>query len=472
VSSTAPQPPDLATLADDLAAGRRTSVELVERALARIEETQPTLNAFRLVRGDEARAEAAEADRRLAAGERLPLLGIPTAIKDDMDLAGHPTSHGCDGTFEPREEDGECARRLRDAGAVIVGKTNMPEFGLYPFTEGRAFGATRNPWNLDHTPGGSSGGSAAAVAAGIIPAAMGSDGAGSVRIPAGWTGLVGIKPERGRISTWPAPEAYNGIAVIGPLARTVADAALMLDVASGNRDGDLHCPPAHRESFLDASKQDPGRLRIALSFRAPFVGTPVRPDPEIRAAIKRLASVLEGLGHEVVRRDPSYGLVGPVFVTRSLAGVHDEVQRHPDRDALDPRSRSSASLGKLISGRPYRYSRRAEARTAKRVGRIFEDVDVVLTPATAALPFEIGAADGRKGLATDRMIAGACPYGWVWNHLGWPGVSVPAGLSSEGLPMGAQLLGHYCDEPKLLALAQQLEDAERWYERYPATAAG
>jgi len=194
-----------------LRAGATSSAELVESALSNIESTQGTLNAFRIVCRESAPAEAARADERLADGERLPLLGVPVAIKDDVDLAGHPTSFGCAGAFPAEREDCEMVRRLRAAGAVIVGKTNSPEVGLYPFTEGRAFGITRNPWSLDHTPGGSSGGSAAAVAAGIVAVAVGSDGAGSVRIPASWCNLVGVKPQRGRISTWPEPESFNGL---------------------------------------------------------------------------------------------------------------------------------------------------------------------------------------------------------------------------------------------------------------------
>ncbi|NUS18161.1 MAG: amidase, partial [Streptomyces sp.] len=205
-----------------LAEGETTSRALVEQALARIEATQPSLNAFRIVRAEAALAEADAADRQLAAGVRKPLLGVPVAVKDDMDVAGEPTAFGCDGEFPPVAEDGEAVRRLRAAGAVVVGKTNTCEFGQWPFTEGPAFGATRNPWHPEHTPGGSSGGSAAAVAAGLVPAALGSDGAGSVRIPASWTHLVGIKPQRGRISTWPRGESFQGITVNGTLARTVA----------------------------------------------------------------------------------------------------------------------------------------------------------------------------------------------------------------------------------------------------------
>ena len=177
-----------------LAAGEVTSAELVDEALRRIERTQPTLNAFRRVRAEQARAEARAADERLAAGERTALLGVPVAIKDDLDLTGEPTAFGCAGDFPAAERDAELVRLLRASGAVIVGKTNTPELGLWPITEGEAFGVTRNPWHLDHTPGGSSGGSAAAVAAGLVPAAIGSDGAGSIRIPARWTHLVGIKP--------------------------------------------------------------------------------------------------------------------------------------------------------------------------------------------------------------------------------------------------------------------------------------
>src|SRR3954466_807379 len=245
-----------------LAGGEVSSRVLVEQALARIEATQPSLNAFRIVRAEAALAEADAADGLLAAGVRKPLLGVPVAVKDDMDVAGEPTAFGCAGEFPPVAEDGEAVRRLRAAGAVIVGKTNTCEFGQWPFTEGPAFGATRNPWTPEHTPGGSSGGSAAAVAAGLVPAALGSDGAGSVRIPASWTHLVGIKPQRGRISTWPRGESFHGITVNRTLARTVDDAARLLDAACGNVPGDLHQPPPVRVS--DYVAQAPGPLKIAM----------------------------------------------------------------------------------------------------------------------------------------------------------------------------------------------------------------
>ncbi|SIM25512.1 Putative amidase AmiA2 [Mycobacteroides abscessus subsp. abscessus] len=240
--------PTLTSQAAALSDGSESSVSLTLTALNAIKSSQSTLNAFRVVCTKTALAEATEADKRLARGERLPLLGVPIAIKDDTDLAGTPTAFGTAGAVGSESEDAELVRRLRAAGAVIVGKTNTCELGQWGFTSGPGFGHTRNPWSRGHTPGGSSGGSAAAVAAGLVAGAIGSDGAGSVRIPAAWTHLIGIKPQRGRISTWPFAEAFNGITVHGPLARTVADAALLLDAASGNVPGDLHKPPHVRST--------------------------------------------------------------------------------------------------------------------------------------------------------------------------------------------------------------------------------
>lgn len=462
---------NLLSLAGMLAAGELSAVELLEYSLERIAATQPTINAFRIVRAEAARAEALEADKRLARGERGALLGVPIAVKDDVDVVGEPTAFGCGGPFASKSADCEMVRRLRAAGAVIVGKTNTPEIGMYPFTEGPAFGVTRNPWSLNHTPGGSSGGGAAAVAAGIVAGAVGSDGAGSVRIPAAWSGLVGIKPQRGRISTWPAPEAFMGLTCLGPLTRTVADAALLLDILSGSHPGDLHTSPPPPQPFLTAASREPGRLRIALSLRPPFSGTPVELHPEIRAATLRLGEVLTGLGHEVVRRDPRYGLMGLTLVIRGRAGVHEWARTVPDQAWLDPRTRSAARLGQLCSGRMLELARHAEPRLRQRVGAIFGDVDVLLTPTSASPPLPVGITATRNGWATDQIIAGACPYAWPWNVLGWPGISVPAGLTSQGLPIGAQLLGPADSEPLLISLAAQLEGVERWqHRRAPAAA--
>lgn len=281
----------LADLAAAIAKGAVGSVAAVGSVLDRIEASQTTLNAFRHVRRAEALAEAAEADRRLAAGERLPLLGVPIAVKDDTDIAGMPTAFGCGGDFASKTEDAESVRRLRAAGAVIVGKTNTCELGQLPFTSGAAFGHTRNPWNAAHTPGGSSGGSSAAVAAGLVPAALGSDGAGSIRIPASWTNLVGIKPQRGRISTWPEAEAFHGLTVNGPLARTVGDAALLLDLAAGPHPGDKHTPAPYGSRTRSAAIPGGCGSHCRCEFPSPPPGlrcTP-RSRPRSRASPPRCA---------------------------------------------------------------------------------------------------------------------------------------------------------------------------------------
>src|SRR5690348_3479448 len=282
--------PTITTQLYQLAAGKVTSDQLVRRSLDAIDASQSTLNAFRVVLHDSALADAAAADLKRDAGEDLPLLGIPIAVKDDVDVAGVPTRFGTAGEAPPATADAEVVRRLRAAGAVIVGKTNTCELGQWPFTSGPGFGHTRNPWSSEHTPGGSSGGSAAAVAAGLVAAAIGSDGAGSVRIPAAWTHLVGIKPQRGRISTWPRPEAFNGITVNGVLARTVTDAALVLDAASGNVPGDLHQPPPVRVS--DFVAQAPGPLKIAMSTKFPYTFFKASLHPEILAAMHAVAEQL------------------------------------------------------------------------------------------------------------------------------------------------------------------------------------
>ncbi|MDF3298800.1 amidase [Streptomyces tropicalis] len=455
----------LAETARLLAAGEVSSRALVEAALARIEATQGTLNAFRVVRAEAALAEAGAADRDLADGVRKPLLGVPVAVKDDMDVAGEPTAFGCPGAFPAVAEDGEAVRRLRAAGAVIVGKTNTCELGQWPFTEGPAFGDTRNPWDTGRTPGGSSGGSAAAVAAGIVPAALGSDGAGSVRIPAAWTHLVGIKPQRGRISTWPHGESFQGITVNGTLARTVADAALLLDAAAGNHPRDPHRPPA-----LDVSAavgRDPGRLRIALSLNPPFTAVPARLDPEVRARVVELAGLLAASGHHVEEADPPYGQIGLTFVPRATAGIAERVRGTPEPALLDRRTHAAARLGRLLGGPPLRIARRAEALLHRRIGAFFDTYDVVLAPTTAAPPLRIGALRDLGGLATDRAMIAACPYAWPWNVLGWPGVNVPAGFVSGGLPVGAQLLGPAHSEPLLVSLAARLEEESRWFEHRP-----
>ncbi len=440
-------------------AGEVSAVELVAAALERARAAQQTLNAFRVIREEEALGEAEEADRRLAAGDDGPLLGVPVAIKDDIDLSGHTTPFGCGGG-RPAAHDAEAVRRLREAGAIVIGKTHAPEVGQWHFTETPLHGVTRNPWNTDHTPGGSSGGAAAAVAAGVVPAAIGSDGAGSIRIPAAWTGLIGLKPQRGRVSTWPDAEAFNGLSCYGPLARSVGDAALLLDAVHGNVPADLHRPQPPSEPFADAAARDPGRLRIALSFATPL-GVPDKVDAEHRAAIDSFAERLTELGHDVFPADPDYGMVGPAIVPRGMAGVADWLDAHgEDRSSLEPRTRVHASLGRALRGAPQRLSRAAEPGLRRRVGRIFERCEVVLTPTTAKPPPRVGALEGRGYWTTSTTAGATCPFAFAWNVVGWPGISVPAGLTADGLPIGAQLLGRESDEATLLSLAGSIERAE------------
>lgn len=450
-----------------LASGEVSSLELTDRSLARIEATQSTLNAFRVVCAEQALADAEAADRRLAAGERAPLLGVPVAIKDDVDLAGHSTPFGCGGEHPVAERDAEPVRRLREAGAIVVGKTNAPEVGQWHFSESDAFGVTRNPWHPEHTPGGSSGGAAAAVAAGIVAGAMGSDGAGSIRIPAAWTNLIGLKPQRGRVSTWPDAEAFNGLSCYGPLTRDVADAALLLDVLAGNVPADRHHVAAPAEPFAAAAARPPEQLRIALSFATPL-GVTGKVDAEHWAAVESLAATLSELGHEVEPRDPDYGLVGAALVPRGMSAVEAWLsEREIDRARLEPRTRVHARMGGLLRGVPLRAARAAELPLRRRMGAIFDDVDLVLTPTTAQPPPRVDYLKGRGYWATSTAASDACPFAWPWNVVGWPAISVPAGLTAGGLPIGAQLVAPAASEALLLALAAQVEEARRWHEQVP-----
>jgi amidase len=450
-----------------LAEGEVSSRELIERSLRRIGQTQPTLNAFRVVCAEQALADAEAADRRLGAGERAPLLGVPVAIKDDVDLAGHETPFGCAGEHRAAERDAEPVRRLRQAGAIVIGKTNAPEVGQWHFSETEVFGVTRNPWQPEHTPGGSSGGAAAAVAAGIVAGAMGSDGAGSIRIPAAWTNLVGLKPQRGRVSTWPDAEAFNGLSCYGPLTRSVADAALLLDVLAGNVPADRHQVPAPAEPFALAATRPPRPLRIALSFATPL-GAPGKVDPEHRAAVEALAETLAELGHEVEERDPDYGLVGPALIPRGMAAVEAWLsEREVDRAQLEPRTRVHARMGRLLGGAPLRAARAAEQPLRQRMGAIFDRADLVLTPTTAEPPPRIDKLKGRGYWATSTAASAACPFAWPWNVVGWPAISVPAGFTAADLPIGAQLVAPAEGEALLLSLAAQLEATRRWHEQRP-----
>ncbi|MHB8492698.1 MAG: amidase family protein, partial [Solirubrobacteraceae bacterium] len=275
---------------------------------------------------------------------------------------------------------------------------------------------------------------------------------------------------RGRISTWPDVDSFNGLSCIGPLARTVDDAALLLDVLTGNHPTDRDRPPAPQGSFLECARRVPQRLRVGLAMRPPFVTVRTRLDPSIRAATERIAGCLTELGHEVTEvqlpySELRYALLGAGIIPRGTAGVGEWLARHPDPTLLDPRTREWGRFGRVVGRRLVPLARRLERPYQRLMGRTFERVDVVLTPTTASPALPVGALDGLSAWETDSRSAAACPYAWPWNVLGWPGVNVPCGLTGEGLPIGAQLLGRANAEPVLLALARQLEGVEHWAER-------
>lgn len=445
-----------------LAAGATTAPALLELHLERIVRLDPALRAFRVVLADEARAEAAAAQERLDAGARLPLLGVPVAIKDDVDVAGQVTAWGTSAHGPVKAADAEVVSRLRAAGAVIVGKTNVPEMTIWPFTESLTFGATRNPWDPERTPGGSSGGTGAAVAAGLVALGLGSDGGGSIRIPATWCGLFGLKPQRDRVPLAPHDGAWQGLSVNGPLARTVEDAALFLDATTTT---------GPQGGFVAAARRDPGRLRIAISTRIP-PGLIARVGRAQRAAVDEAATVLRGLGHEVLERDPDYPRSGVAaqFIPRYLRGIRDDVATMPHPERLEARTRGMARLGALVSDRRVAALRAGEAAFTARVGSVFEDVDVVLTPGTAAGPSRIGAYQRRGALATLNAVAGRVPFQAVWNVTGQPAAVVPWGLDADGLPLSVQLVSRPYEEATLLSLGTQIETARPWAARRPVIA--
>lgn len=452
-----------------IASGEVSSRELVELYLNRIERYNPQLNAFRAVFAERALLEADQADARRRAGGERPLLGVPIAVKEDIDVAGEITAMGTNAHGERRAEaDAEVVRRLRDAGAILIGKTNVPELCIWPFTETPTFGATRNPWDLQRTPGGSSGGTGSAVAAGLVGAALGSDGAGSIRIPSAWCGLFGLKPQRGRVSMAPHAEAWYGLSVNGVLTRTVADTALFLDLAAGSTPVDRDRPAAPERPFSESAGSPPGRLRIAYSTRLPPPALG-RLDPGCERAALDTVELLRSLGHELVEHDPGYGLdTGPLVLTRMLRGVHQQASAMPHPERLARHTRSMARLGSMIPLALLDRARTAEQRVSERIGQLFERHDVLLTPTTAQPPSRIGQYDGRGALWTLNAAIARVPFNAPWNYTGQPAASVPAGFGADGLPRGVQLVGRPNDESTLLALAAQIEAERPWAQHRPA----
>lgn len=449
-----------------IAAGEVSSRELVELCLARIAEHDPKLNAFRALFAERALTEADQADARRGAGGQRPLLGVPIAVKDEIDVAGEVTAMGSNAYGEPCAADAEIVRLVREAGAIVVGKTNVPELCIWPFTETVTWGTTRNPWDLQRAPGGSSGGSGAAVAAGLVGAALGADGAGSIRIPSAWCGLFGLKAQRGRVPMAPASEPWHGLSVNGILGHTVADTALFLDVASTGtpRPG---APAAPSAPFSEACKQPPPRLRIAVSTRVP-TGIVSSLDDDARRALEETIELLRSLGHHTEELDPDYGLdTVPAVLTRMLCGIRDQARamEHPKR--LERRTRTMARIGSLLPDRELAWSRSREARIRERLGFVFAEHDVLITPATAKPPPRIGQYEGRGAIWTLNAVAGIVPYNAPWNLTGQPACSVPAGLGADSLPRAVQLVGRPEDEATLISLAAEIETHRPWAQQRP-----
>jgi amidase len=443
-----------------LAAGTVTAPALLEIYLERIARLDPQLRSYRAVLAQTARQEAAAAQHRIDTGERLPLLGVPVAIKDDVDVDGEVTACGSGAASTAAVRDAEVVSRLRAAGAVIIGKTNVPELMIFPFTESLTFGATRNPWNTALTPGGSSGGSGAAVAAGLAPLALGSDGGGSIRIPSGWCGLFGLKPQRDRVPLAPHDDAWCGLSVNGPIARSVEDAALFLDVTTAM--------PGPDGGFVAAAAKDPGRLRIALSTKVP---PPLiaKVGKEQRAAVDEAGALLRDLGHDVVVRDPDYppAAVYANFLPRYFRGIYEDVRKLPHQDRLEKRTRSMARIGSLLSERRMATVRAGESAVAERIQSIFDDVDVVITPGNATGPSRIGAYQRRGGISSLLLVSQRVPFFEIWNLTGQPAAAVPWGLDRNGVPLSIQLVGRPSDEATLLSLSTQIEAARPWAQRRP-----
>jgi amidase len=443
--------------------GSVSAPALTDAVLRRIEALNPALNAFRIVYAAEARVAAKAAQQRIDAGERTPLLGVPVAVKDDLDVAGDVTGMGGRPQFAPVEQDGPMVARLRSAGAVIVGHTRTPDRCLWPFTETLTHGATRNPWHLDHTPGGSSGGSAAAVAAGIVGAATGSDGGGSVRIPAGACGIFGLKTTRGLIPVG-EEEHWQGLSVLGPLGRRVADAAAMLDVVADVR---AALGESATDTYRSAVDADPGPLRIALSWRTPL-GKPLI-EKQRKQAVLDTAARLRALGHEVTEIDPPLGVrPSPQFLVRYFRGVADDVAPLPHPEWLEARTRRIAAVGRRIPAGVVARVRAAEADLDRLMREFFTGYDAILQPGWTARQPRIGRYHGRGAVSTLAGVSLGIPYFPTWNVLGYPVAAVPVGFDSVGLPIGVQLIGPAFSERRLLSLSAQYERAHPWATTRPS----
>jgi amidase len=463
---------ELARLVRD---GEVSATELVDASLERIDELNPGINAFILVDEDGARAAAAQ----IGPGDPRPFAGVPIAIKDEAPVAGLRLTLGSDvfGDHTP-DFDSSTVRRIRDAGFVIVGRTNMPEMGILPVTEPRRYGATRNPWDTGRTPGGSSGGSAAAVAAGMVPVAHGADGGGSIRIPAACCGLVGLKPARGRISRAPTM-GESFLVTEGVLTRTVAESAELLDLLGGYEPGDATWAPPPPDSFASAARSEPGKLRVGLATTPALEG---ELDPVCERAARDAAELLESLGHEVSELPPApwagedqLPVFSRVFGTSVSIGVTFGAAltgREPSPELVEPLTWELYQRTREMDGHAYVLAKIRLEALARQIVALWSEVDVLLTPALAQRPVPIGAIDSCAEDPWDefRKSGHFTPFTALFNITGQPAISVPLFHGDDGLPLAVQLVGPPVGEAMLLSLAAQLEQARPWADRRPELA--
>ena len=424
--------------------GALSARDLTVATLAAIERENARLNAVVELLSDTAFDAAAEADRRRAEGDDGPLLGVPIAIKNELDIAGHVTAHGSRAYTRVATSDDELVSRIRRAGMVPVATTTLPEVAAYGFTESEAYGITRNPHDLDHTPGGSSGGSGALVGAGAVSVATASDGAGSIRIPAASCGLVGFKPTHG---TMPSSGGWHGMSTQGGLAQRVTDVALYLQTL-GDFDDDL----------LAAASTDPKPLRIGVAARGLATTRAVPLDPQVRDALDATASALDGAGHEVREVSIPFKVDARMLSVRVLAGIRDMADGSDDPSVLERRTRKIARIARPFGAGLISRARRAGERWG---GSVHDDigVDVLLTPVMSGPALPVGHFDGRGGLRL--MVAMNTFYSFTaqWNHAGAPAVSMPTGRAKNGLPLAVQLIARRGDDATLMSLAGWLERA-------------
>jgi amidase len=449
-----------------------TPSELVDAAIAQIERLNPAINAVITPLFDQARAAARGG---LPEG---PFRGVPFLLKDLLALyAGAPLTAGSAFLrgFVP-DHDSELVARLKRAGLVIVGKTNTPEFGILPTTEPRLFGASRNPWDPTRTAGGSSGGSAAAVAAGMVPMAHGNDGGGSIRIPASCCGVFGLKPTRARNPLGPDfGDLMGGLAAEHALTRSVRDSAALLDATSGPDMGDPYWAPPPARPFLQEAGADPGRLRIAFTTTA-LTGAPVHPD--CVRAVHEAAELCSELGHEVSEAAPvidgerfskAFVTVWSVGCARGMEGNAILLGREPTPDQFEELTWALAEQGRGVSATKYLLIVTFLQSVARQVARFFVKHDVWLTPTLAEPPLPLGSFDARPGnplQGLQRAVA-FVPFTPICNVTGQPAMSVPLFWDAEGLPVGTHFVGRFGDEATLFRLAAQLEAARPWAGRQP-----